>query len=183
MVAHFGAAWRQIQARLGALTTLIEQERQAGNEVTPGWLFKQRRLEALRAEVEAEIRRFVDQADEAIRQEQGAAVEAAQRHSESLVATAQGSESARVGTTFQRLPRGAVEDLVGFLADGSPLRELLDELPNAAGAAVRSALIAGVATGQGARQIARRIRGELGGNLTRALTISRTEVLRAYRGE
>lgn len=57
----------------------------------------------------------------------------------------------------------------------------MNELPGDAGAAVKKALIVGVATGQNPRTVARMIRQELGGNLVRALTISRTEMLRSYR--
>ena len=52
-----------------------------------------------------------------------------------------------VTVTWARLPREAVTDLVGFLQDGSPLRDLLDELGSEASRAVRDALVAGVATG------------------------------------
>jgi len=68
-----------------------------------------------------------------------------------------------------------------IVQDGSPLRDLLDELGPEASASIRKALIAGVATGQNPRVIARQVRQALGGNLVRALTIARTEVLRAYR--
>lgn len=70
---------------------------------------------------------------------------------------------------------------MGHLADGSPLRVLLAQLPGDAGQRVQDALALGVAAGQGSTQIAETIRGELDGNLTRALTISRTETVRAYR--
>ncbi|MBI2913527.1 MAG: minor capsid protein [Chloroflexi bacterium] len=46
---------------------------------------------------------------------------------------------------------------------------------------MKKALIVGVATGQNPRTVARMIRQELGGNLVRALTISRTEIVRSYR--
>jgi SPP1 gp7 family putative phage head morphogenesis protein len=46
---------------------------------------------------------------------------------------------------------------------------------------VSDELVSGVATGETVRVIASRVRLRLGGELTRSLTISRTEVLRAYR--
>ncbi|MCL5957851.1 MAG: phage head morphogenesis protein [Chloroflexi bacterium] len=51
----------------------------------------------------------------------------------------------------------------------------------AAGQDVRKALLAGLATGQPQTVIARAVRQALGGNLVRALTIARTEMLRSYR--
>jgi SPP1 gp7 family putative phage head morphogenesis protein len=113
--------------------------------------------------------------------QQRAAVAAAQAHAAELVPAAAGDGPPGVAVRFDRLPTGALEELVGALADGSPLADLLGELGPAAARSVREALVAGLATGQGPRAIARRIRADLGGSLARALTIARTETLRAYR--
>ncbi len=71
-----------------------------------------------------------------------------------------------MANSFAQLPDAALTDLVGFLRDGSPLRK---------------ELVSGLGAGLGSREIGRRIRSSLGGDLTRSLRISRTEVLRAYR--
>jgi SPP1 gp7 family putative phage head morphogenesis protein len=115
--------------------------------------------------------------------QQAAAVEMAQTHAAELgLASLQpGAEQAGVSVTWDRLPREALTDLVGFTQNGSPLKELLDELGPTASQAVRDGLIQGLALGQNPRTIARQIKGALGGNLVRALRISRTETLRAYR--
>lgn len=70
---------------------------------------------------------------------------------------------------------------MGFTSDGTPLRALLDALGAEASQAVRETLIAGLATGENPRAIARRVKGEFDGNLARALRVARTETLRAYR--
>ncbi len=113
--------------------------------------------------------------------EQHEAAQAAQEHAEQLMRASLGAPPPGVTVTFARLPASAVQDLVGTLQDGSPLRDLLDELGPEASKQVRQALIAGVATGQHPTVIARQVREALGGNLVRALTIARTEVLRSYR--
>ena len=79
------------------------------------------------------------------------------------------------------LPNTALVGLVGRLQDGSPLRALLDELGPDAAKQVERALIAGVGRGIGPREVVREVRTALGGNMSRALTISRTEVVGAYR--
>jgi SPP1 gp7 family putative phage head morphogenesis protein len=178
MVEAYGAAWRRIKASLDDLTAEIAA---AGDEASPAWLYRQARYRALLAQTEAELRRFAIVAEAEIVAGQREAVQAAQAHAAEQVAAALGEPPAGVIVAFDRLPAGATEELVGALADGSPLRDLLDELGPSASAAVREALVAGVATGQGPREIARRIRAALGGDLARALTIARTETLRAYR--
>jgi SPP1 gp7 family putative phage head morphogenesis protein len=91
------------------------------------------------------------------------------------------STQAGIDATFNQLPTRAVENLVGFLGDGSPLKSLLDELAGSAGAAVALALKDGIIRGRAPEEIARDIRGGLNGSLTRARGIARNETLRAYR--
>ena len=138
-------------------------------------------MQILQQQTEAEIRQFARFAEQRIVAEQAEAVRAAQEHAEQLAMAGLGEPPVGVMVTFARLPREALTDLVGFLQDGSPLRDLLDELGPEASASIRKALIAGVATGQNPRVIAQQMKQALGGNLVRALTIARTEVLRAYR--
>ena len=78
-------------------------------------------------------------------------------------------------------PARPLSNLVGYSADGRPLGQLLAELGPQAGAQVRKALVAGLARGLNPKPIARQARDALGGNMARATTIARTEVLRAYR--
>ena len=109
------------------------------------------------------------------------AVGLGQTHAEELALDGLGELLPGISVSFAQVSHGALQDLVGFLADGSLLPGLLDELGPEASVSIRKALIAGVATGQNPRVIARQIRQALGGNLVRALTIARTEVLRSYR--
>lgn len=128
-----------------------------------------------------EIGRFARFAGARIASGQAVAAEMGQEHARQLALAGLGEPPPGVTVMWARLPREAVVDLIGFLHDGSPLRTLLDELGPEASAAVRQALVTGVATGQSPRTVARWIREGLGGNLVRALTISRTEMLRSYR--
>ncbi|MGQ9555900.1 MAG: phage minor head protein, partial [Anaerolineae bacterium] len=182
MVQAYGEAWKRIKQRLDDLGQQIQQAKALGEgEISPSWLFQYGRLQSLQSQVEAEIREFAHFAETHIIAQQAEAVQAAQQHAQQLVLAGLGELPPGVTITWARLPQEALADLVGFLSDGSPLRTLLDQLGPEASRAVRDALIAGVALGQNPRRIARQIRAALGGNLARALTISRTEVLRAYR--
>jgi len=183
MVRAYAEAWRRIQSELEYITQRIEEARRAGEEVSAAWLYRQRRWQALREQVLAEVQRFAGQVEESVRAQQAEVVAAAQEHArEQAQAVAQTEEqAARITTSWNRLPVEATEDLVGFLSNGSPLRTLLMGLGAEAAAGVERSLLVGLATGQNPRKIARLVRQAFGVPLSRALTISRTEVLRAYR--
>ncbi|MDE2105871.1 MAG: minor capsid protein, partial [Patescibacteria group bacterium] len=175
MVQVYGLIWQQLQDRLQALWGQMASARAAGEPIDVSWLLQADRLRDFQLQVEAQINGFAQYADTAITGQQAAAVQAAQRDAVALL-TASG-----VTTAFDVLPTQAIQQLVGQLSDGSPLTTLLSQLGPDAGQAARSALIEGIATGQGQATIARALRKSLGGNMVRALTISRTETLRAYR--
>lgn len=180
MVRVYGGIWQRLQRELNSLLEEYNAALEANGEISPSWVYEHDRLHNLQRQVEAELRRFADYAEARIVANERAAVQAASRHFQEILTTTARGQRGIVGV-WDRLPVPAIEDLVGFTANGSPLRALLDELGPAASEAVRSGLVEGLALGQNPREIARRIRGELGGDLVRALRISRTETLRSYR--
>jgi SPP1 gp7 family putative phage head morphogenesis protein len=198
MVRAYGEMWQRLNVEIQRLvqeladlggqgwTEALFLPRQPGGPAiqrppgtySPSIRWQLSRLEALQRQVEAELRQFAAFAESRIVAGQREAVEAASEHLAEILMT---STAPGVHVRWDRLPVEAVSDLVGFTRRGSPLRALLDELGPEASAAVRDGLIQGLAIGQNPREIARRIRKELGGDLTRLLRISRTETLRAYR--
>lgn len=175
LVQQYGLVWARLSKRLEKLTKQIEDARARGEIVNYAWLLRQERYAELLAQVDAQFKRFADTATKTITAQQSAAVNAA---SSGAVEIAQ---AAGIGGTFNRLPSAAFENMVGFLGNGSPLRSLIDQLPRAARRIVEQGLTEAVALGVGSRETARKIRAGLGGNLNRALLISRTETARAYR--
>lgn len=176
MVRYYGEVWQRIQVELGSLFRDYATAKAAGRGAE--WMQNFDRLTALKDQVEMEIARFAQYAEQSILTQQRAATLRAQADAEALTLRQlpQG-----INLQFNHLPAEAIENLVGFLGDGSPLKDLLGQLPGDAGEAVGRELISGLALGQNPRTIALAIRGALGGNLTRALRIARTEVLRSYR--
>jgi SPP1 gp7 family putative phage head morphogenesis protein len=137
------------------------------------------RYRLLRAQLLAEMDRYARTAEGVITGAQRRAITAGLADAEGLLAAATGTGG--VGLTFNRLPVGALQELVGVLADGSPLSALLGELGPQADAALREALVTGLGLGKGPRAIALDLRRSTNVAAVRALRISRTEVLRAYR--
>jgi SPP1 gp7 family putative phage head morphogenesis protein len=180
MVRAYGVIWQRIRGQLDELLAARNAAERLGVQVDESWLWQHGRLQALQMQTEAEIRTFAEFADPLIQRQQARAVDAALADSEELVRR-RAAQLPAMQVQWNRLPTDALANLVGFTADGSPLRKLLDELGPAAGRAVRDELLSGVALGQNPTAIARAIKQDLGGDLVRALRISRTETLRAYR--
>jgi SPP1 gp7 family putative phage head morphogenesis protein len=184
MVRVYGDSWGRLSERLAVLTRRIEAAQARGEAVTSAWLFQRGRLEELLRQTEAEVNRFARFADQAVTDQQAGAVTAAQAHAHDLVSsTLSGPAEARASIlgSFTTLPREAVQDLVGFSQDGSPLRVLFDGMGTDAGQTMQRELIAGLVQGENPRKIARQVRDAMGAPLDRALVISRTETLRSYR--
>ncbi len=181
LVRAYGESWKRIKKQLDALLLKMEAAQAAGQDVSLAWLFEQQRLVTLQREVEAEMLRWIDSAEPRIVSLQREAVEAAQRTAEAETLAAMGPPPAGISITWNRLSREALEDLVGYASNGTPLRLLLDDLGAEASQQVRDALVTGIATGENPRSIARRVRKAFGGDLVRALRVSRTETMRAYQ--
>lgn len=181
LMAAYQPVYQRIQARVAALTAQIAEATARGETVRPSWLRARGRLETLQRQIVAEWARYADVAEQVISDAQRAAVEAAAAEAYQLTLAALADAGVAVGADLVRLPTAAVQELVGVLGDGSPLRGLLDALGAHAAQEVADALVHAVAVGRNPRQTARDIRAALGGDLNRALRIARTEQLRAYR--
>jgi SPP1 gp7 family putative phage head morphogenesis protein len=181
LVRAYASAWQRIRQRLDDLARQIAQATDRGEPVDVEWLLTQQRLQLLQQQVATEIATFAQVADARIVDAQRDAVQAGQQQAVQLLQAGRGMAPPGVTATFAKLPTGAVEDLVGFLQDGAPLRSLLDTFGPAAAQQVGEALLTGLATGLPVDVIATQIQAALGSTLARALTIARTEVLRSYR--
>lgn len=177
----YADVWQRLQERLTTLTGQIQAAQKRGEPVGQSWLFQQGRLSSLMQQVEGEISRLEPRIEGRITQAQQQAITMGQDAARQMTEASMGPPPPGAFVQWNRMPRSATIDLVGRLQNGSPLRALLDELGPDASQRIRSALIRGIATGQGPREIARGMQDALGGNLARALTIARTEPLRAYR--
>lgn len=184
MVRAYGVSWQRVEQRVTALWQEVTALREAGEAVPPVRLMQLDRYLRLQDEITAELRRFAAHADGTVAATQLAAVNMAQEHSPRLIsAVASDAELAGLEqfVDFAHAPKQAVEALVGYARGNTPLGRLLDAIPGQVNGSVRDTLIAGLTLGQNPRETARQVRRAFGTGLARALTISRTETLRAYR--
>jgi SPP1 gp7 family putative phage head morphogenesis protein len=156
------------------------------------WIREERRIRSLIALAESEMNDFAAYAAKVIRARQLQLVQQAQTHAAELAelqlpVQANTGALQRLGEpsvlpAFKTIPVEAVSHLVGSLGDGSPLRTWAEQFGSESARRIGEVLIDGLARGQGAERIASRLVDSLGGDAARALTVARTETLRAYRG-
>lgn len=177
--AAYARAVASLEAQLEQMTAWLD-----ANPDPPLWrLLAEARTRNLLFQAEAAFNRYSREVGDTIVREQRQAVAQAMIEAETLIREGFGTPPPfSLGMPFVRLPESAVNQLVATLQPGAPVRNLLDEFGGNAAKAVEGELIAGVAIGRNPRATARAIRDVLGGQETRALLITRTETLRAYRG-
>lgn len=180
LIAH-GQSWDRIETELRQLLEKIREGRKVG-KVRRSWIRQHDRLRELREQLAREIGQFEEISERVILNGQREAVRNAIRHSRELAVNGV-AEANRVviASSWESVPVAALEHLVGFLGDGSPLRSVLKQLTPEAQERIEESLITGLARGKNPRVIAREIRDDLDGNKVRAQTIARTEILRSYR--
>lgn len=178
MIRVYADVYAAIEDDLASLTRRISAARAAGTPITQSWLFQEQRYRSLLQQADSAYRYASSTASGTVTSTQSQAVqlgaEAAEALTRSLVPP-------QIALSWSQLPTGAIESFVGFASDGSPLSALFDRLGPEASRGIRSSLLRGIGLGYSPRRIAAGMRDTVGISLTRALTISRTEVLRAYR--
>jgi SPP1 gp7 family putative phage head morphogenesis protein len=183
LIKAYGDAWRELKASLEEVTGLIERARTSGESVNSAWLARQDRYRSLLGQVSQEVQRIANLGAIMLPREQTEMVRLAQEHVAQLTRqqTARPAQDVGIAAGFNRINPEAVENIAGFLSDGSPLRSLLDELGPEASADVAAALKRSVILGESPIATARRVKGAFAGSMVRAVRISRTELLRSYR--
>lgn len=172
--SRYRDVFNALQSDLQALQERIDGAIERGQPLNADWLRRERRVRIVLDQIEEEVGRIAEGLATSTAQVQS---QAAILGSRSVLATlAAGGITDRVA-----LPNTALIDLVGRLQDGSPLRDLLDDLGPDASRRAEAALVETIGRGTGPRKAIPAIQDALGGNLARAETIARTEIVGSYR--
>jgi SPP1 gp7 family putative phage head morphogenesis protein len=171
----YSLIYKSLNRQFRELQRDIEQAQREGKTVNQDWLRRSFRYQQLIKQAKAEIGGYSNGVSRFIEAQQRRAIDLGQSHATSLI------ETALPDLTFARLPTQAIEELVGVLANGSPLNKVLDRLGRDAAQQIRETLITGLGSGHGAAKIASDIREAIDVPRWKALQIARTEVMRAYR--
>lgn len=159
----------------------IEDAQAAGEEISPSWFYREKRLKNLLAQVERQIRRFGGEATRIIEREQREAIKIAVRQAEETfqLLTENYPDARSLGSTLN--PRN-VETAVGMMGDGSPIISYFEkQLAPLVAERIKSEVIKASAIGTNFKTIAKRLQETGGITKYRALSVARTEVNRVRR--
>lgn len=178
-------AWVREDARIRSLIAVAESEMNSFAAYAAERI--QARQAALVAEAQAHAAELMDlQANlGSLDEDQLARFRSLQETQGQIQANLGGFERAgrpSIVPVFKTIPVEAVTQLVGALGDGTALSVWVEQFSGSQGRRIAETLIDGVTSGQGATRIAQRLTHLMDGNASRALTVARTETMRAYRG-
>lgn len=178
-------AWLVAQERINlevqALLSKMDAARLAGIDPSPAWLYQERRLSGLLETIQEQAARWAATAEPGIRELAYEAAQAASENARTLATEAARIDLPGVEAAFTDLNPENMATILGHLAPGGPLRDLLVSLGAETALAAQEALLTGVILGKGTDWIARELGRSLDIPRWRAETIARTESLRAYR--
>lgn len=183
VLAAYERALGRIQHEAAQLAKQQERAVRNGDPISPAWLYRQRRYRDLEATTLREINRLSTVVERETRRAQAQVIPIGAAAALRSVARYAPSRQARaaVEQRWGQFNPSAVEQLVGNTGDGKPLGWLLSTFGPKARNDVTHALVVGIVTGKSPRQTAPIVANALGSTSARALTITRTETLRAYR--
>lgn len=162
-----------VQGDLDAILARIAAAREAGEVMSPSWLYRERRYRTLMRRVLDELETFGTSRE--LIQEQKAALGLGRAYAHRSMQTA------GVDTLLGDLDENVARTIVAGADYGTPLDALLAEVAGDTVTAARSALVTGVSTGKGIPWIRRRFGQAMDIPRWRMDTIARTESQRAFR--
>lgn len=156
-----------------------------GDTVSTAKVKRLERYQDLIQQTTAQMTKYAAMLESEVATLQAQAIEQALNQNKSLVQAAlpnlPKAIREQITANFNRLDPQAIESLLGALSKDSPLTTLLNSFGETAAQQIGDVILQGVGLGYNPRKVAARIVENMGGNLSRALTIARTEQLRAYR--
>jgi hypothetical protein len=184
MMREMTRRWLGVEDKLRGemldLSLYLDELRAKGEEITTARLLQMERYQRLIADArvqEAEFARWA--ADLTAGRQSVMAGDGVSMAQEAIRAAM--ADVGWVGAAFNHINVNAVNILIGFATDGSPLVDLLRASYPETVMKLTDDLVQGLASGMGTRATARLMADDMAGNLDRALTIARTEQLRALR--
>ena len=172
--------YRTAMERLAPLIELVQFDINSMDEPTPVRIFQLERYRILERQLREEMDRLAQETGTLVRGGQADVIQIGFDAARDIAA-ASAEDPAVIAGSFAGVPRDAVLDLVGMLEPDSPTGQLLASFGEVATKAIRDALTSGVILGKNPRVVAQAVRHATGMQASRALLISRTEMLRSYR--
>jgi SPP1 gp7 family putative phage head morphogenesis protein len=176
--AAYASTLDTINPVLDILYRAMEAKIKLGEEIPLEYLYENQRLKTIKQLVEQQINHFGAMSQMQVGQMQQQGVQLGQQAAQALL---QASVPPGINYSFGVPSAKAIADIVGATQAG-PLADLFNGFGTEAAQGVSRVLITGVTLGYNPRQVAPMVQDALNVSRYRALTISRDQMLRAYRG-
>lgn len=177
-IRGYYTALREVNHRIALLIGRMQAAQEAGVPIDQAWLTRQTEYEVLSIMIGQQMAQYAASLNGRVTAAQRDAIRIALEQAENV---AQASlDVALVQARWVGLSPVAVEYMIANTLRG-PLADLLSTFGDEAWQDARTALVNGVTLGDNPRTIAQDVRKALQVPLWRALTITRTEILRAHR--
>jgi SPP1 gp7 family putative phage head morphogenesis protein len=182
MVRVYVEGWKRVRSQLDRLQGEYDRTIALGEKPSLGWIYQNSRLADMQELIGNELSKFSNYAVGRITEEQRRVIEMSLEFSRDEMILRLGPEyDVSDIRRIRSLPIDEVIVMVGSNQQGSPLKALFDSISIEGSQRASDALVEGMMLGYNPRKIAPMIRDALGVQLNRALTISRTETMRAQR--
>jgi hypothetical protein len=169
-----------IEGRIAALVQQAADLRATGKTVNYERVIEMDHYRALLAQAQQETTRYTDWSSKRIAGEQeaytGIGIDSARD-----TIRASYLDAGKVIAHFDILPVEAIDTMIGYAGDGTPLNKLLVKSYPETILKLTQSLIDGTAKGINPRDTARSMADDMAGNLQRALVIARTEQIRSFK--
>lgn len=172
--AAYAGITDDLNARIEVLQEKLLEALLQGEEPKASWLYRQERYQSLLEQAYTQVATFASTASQLTQDQQRAGILAAAQNLQEQL------QELGITGSFRQLPTAALETLIGFLADGSPITEHFAQMPGVLVEELRRTLVTGIAAGDGPRVLAYQLRKTAQLPLASALRTARTEHLRAY---
>ena len=183
VLAATSAAYAPIKAALLQQIDELSALQAANSNLTGGEFWRLARAQELLAQVEAEMTRLSGPLTNIVGSAQSIVVQAAGDQAKTLAGLSAdtAAKAAEVRSAWNTLPTSAVNDLIGRLSDGSPLKAWIDQFGVDTSAKLQEAVTTGLALGTHPMVIAANLAQATDVAETRLQAFARTSMLDAYR--
>jgi SPP1 gp7 family putative phage head morphogenesis protein len=182
-MAAIHAAYEDARPRvLAEIDTLVATIEERGT-VTRGQAMRLAQLDRLMEVIEQDLADLGRRTEPLISRAQSHAIDAAIEQTRAMAeARAPGEADAiEVARNWIDVPRDQLEHLIGSLADGSPVRDSLNQLGPGTADAMRNVLADGIVRSIPTRELGRQLAAQFNVSEARAQTIARTSIQQAAR--
>jgi SPP1 gp7 family putative phage head morphogenesis protein len=171
--------WLEVEKALEAEMLKIALELSKEGVLTEAMILQNRRFQSLLYKARAEYAKFADDFEAIAEQMQDYGL--TKGVSDAVKVLHLSIDEAGLLIDFEMLNVEAINAMIGLTADGTPLKTLLMKEYGDSVNKMVNALTNGLARGLNPKTVAAEMADGLAGALQKALTIARTEMLRAYR--